>query len=71
MLNTYIVVVLFANIFYLVRNVELVDQVKVEKHPQNAFQRQAVVDDCVVELVTERREMLNESRNLYFVRESL
>ena len=53
------------------RNVELVDQVKVEKHPQNAFQRQAVVDDCVVELVTERRGILNESRNLYFVRESL
>ena len=71
MLFSYIFVVLFANIYYLVRNVELVDQVKVEKHPQNAFQRQAVVDDCVVELVTERREMLNESRNLYFVRESL
>ena len=49
------------------RNVELVDQVKVEKHPQNAFQRQAVVDDCVVELVTESREMLDAERVSQFI----
>ena len=35
------------------RDVELVDQVKVQEHPQNAFQCQTVIDDCVVELVTE------------------
>ena len=37
------------------RNIEPIDQVKVHEHPQNTFQCQAVIDDCVVELVTERK----------------
>ena len=36
-------------------NIEPIDQVKVQEHPQNTFQRQAVIDDRVVELVTERQ----------------
>ena len=40
--------------FYLVGNIELVDQVKVHEHPQYTFQSQTVIDDGVVELVTER-----------------
>ena len=40
---------------YLVRNVELIDQVKVHEHPQDTFQSQTVIDEGVVELVTERQ----------------
>ena len=36
-------------------NIELVDEVKVHEHPYDSFQSQAVVDERVVELVTERK----------------
>ena len=42
--------------YHLVRNVELVYQVKVQEHPQDAFQSQTVIDDRVVELVTDEEK---------------
>ena len=44
--------------FYLVGNIELIDQVKVHEHPQHTFQSQTVIDDGVVELVTETKYLL-------------
>ena len=65
-INFYFLLFLsFSNLFslydkgYLVRDVELVNQVKVQEHPQDAFQSQTVIDDRVVELVTEEEKCIS------------